>query len=73
MNLAVLGTLRIELAKTHPLPIKGDVSTIDCLLAKQATLRDISLLHLEALRRLKTTAPHVEFPALHKELFAVEP
>ncbi|CAG0916231.1 unnamed protein product [Notodromas monacha] len=72
MNLAVLGTLRIELSKTHPLPIKGDVSTIDCLLAKQDTLREISILHLESLRRLKTTAPHLEFPALHKELFAVD-
>lgn len=29
-------------------------------------------MHMEALGRLKRSAPHLEFPALHKELFSVD-
>jgi nuclear receptor subfamily 1 group F member 4 len=34
--------------------------------------RDISGLHMEALARFKRATPHLEFPALHKELFSVD-
>ena len=36
---AVLGALKIELQKTHPLPVTGEVSTYDALIAKQRELR----------------------------------
>lgn len=34
--------------------------------------RELSALHMEALTKFKRTAPHLEFPALHKELFSVD-
>ena len=34
--------------------------------------REISGLHMEALARFKRATPHLEFPALHKELFSVD-
>lgn len=30
------------------------------------------MLHMDALGKLKRSAPHLEFPALHKELFSVD-
>lgn len=30
------------------------------------------MLHMEALAKLRRSAPHLEFPALHKELFSVD-
>ena len=30
------------------------------------------MLHMEALSKLKRSSPHLEFPALHKELFSVD-
>lgn len=29
-------------------------------------------MHMEALTKVKRTAPQLEFPALHKELFSVD-
>jgi nuclear receptor subfamily 1 group F protein 4 len=29
-------------------------------------------LHMEALSKFRRTSPHLEFPALHKELFSVD-
>ncbi|XP_021962716.1 probable nuclear hormone receptor HR3 isoform X1 [Folsomia candida] len=72
LNGAVLRSLRYESAKTHRHPIKGDVTVVDALLARVPQLRELGLLHLEALGRLKRMSPHLEFPALHKELFAVD-
>lgn len=69
---AVLRALRIELDRNHTLPIKGDVTVYDALLAKIPTLRELSLLHMEALSKFKRSSPHLEFPALHKELFSVD-
>lgn len=34
--------------------------------------REISMLHMEALAKFKRSTPHLEFPALHKELFSVD-
>ncbi|KAF6203738.1 hypothetical protein GE061_002072, partial [Apolygus lucorum] len=69
---AVLRALRIELDKNHTLPIKGDVTVCDALLTKIPTLRELSMLHMEALGKFKRSTPHLEFPALHKELFSVD-
>uniref|UniRef100_A0A0A9Z561 Probable nuclear hormone receptor HR3 n=1 Tax=Lygus hesperus TaxID=30085 RepID=A0A0A9Z561_LYGHE len=69
---AVLRALRIELDRNHTLPIKGDVTVCDALLTKIPTLRELSMLHMEALGKFKRSTPHLEFPALHKELFSVD-
>ncbi|XP_065169156.1 probable nuclear hormone receptor HR3 isoform X3 [Atheta coriaria] len=72
LSQAVLRALRIELDKNHTLPIKGDVTVCDALLTKIPVLREVSILHMDALGKLKRSAPHLEFPALHKELFSVD-
>ncbi|KAI1306526.1 putative nuclear hormone receptor HR3 [Halotydeus destructor] len=72
LNAAILKALRNELNKTHKLPIKGDVSVADTLLSSIPTLRELSKLHMEALTKFRRSCPHVDFPALHKELFSVD-
>lgn len=67
-----LAALRLELSRTHRSPVKGDVSVADSLVVKLPDLREISSLHMEALARFKRATPHLEFPALHKELFSVD-
>ncbi|XP_044009515.1 probable nuclear hormone receptor HR3 isoform X2 [Aphidius gifuensis] len=72
LSQAVIRALRSELDRNHILPIKGDVTVCDALLAKLPQLREISLLHMDALAKFKRSQPHLEFPALHKELFSVD-
>nr|CAJ90622.1 HR3 isoform B1 [Blattella germanica] len=72
LSQAVLRALRIELERNHAIPIKGDVTVYDALLAKVPTLRELSMLHMDALAKFKRSTPHLEFPALHKELFSVD-
>ncbi|XP_063918552.1 probable nuclear hormone receptor HR3 isoform X2 [Zophobas morio] len=72
LSQAVVRALRLELDRNHSLPIKGDVTVCDALLTKINSLREISMLHMDALGKLKRSAPHLEFPALHKELFSVD-
>ncbi|XP_068896391.1 probable nuclear hormone receptor HR3 isoform X6 [Tenebrio molitor] len=72
LSQAVVRALRLELDRNHSMPIKGDVTVCDALLTKIPTLREISMLHMDALGKLKRSAPHLEFPALHKELFSVD-
>ncbi|XP_066143112.1 probable nuclear hormone receptor HR3 isoform X8 [Euwallacea fornicatus] len=72
LNQAVLRALKLELDRNHTIPIKGDVTVCDALLTKIPNLREISLLHMDALGKLKRSAPHLDFPALHKELFSVD-
>jgi len=72
LSQAVLRALRLELSRTHRTPLKGDVSVADSLAARLPALREISVLHMEALVRFKRATPHLEFPALHKELFSVD-
>jgi nuclear receptor subfamily 1 group F protein 4 len=72
LSQAVLRALRLELSRTHRTPLKGDVSVADSLVARLSALREISVLHMEALTRFKRATPHLEFPALHKELFSVD-
>nr|BAP76394.1 hormone receptor HR3 [Thermobia domestica] len=69
---AVLRALRLELDRNHRMPIKGDVSVSDALLAKIPAFRELSILHMDALGKFKRSTPHLEFPALHKELFSVD-
>jgi nuclear receptor subfamily 1 group F protein 4 len=69
---AVLGALKLELQKTHSIPMTGEVSTYDALIAKQREVREISRLHKEALTEFKRNNPNLEFPPLHNELFACE-
>ncbi|KAK3927851.1 putative nuclear hormone receptor HR3 [Frankliniella fusca] len=72
LSQAVQRALRIEMDRTHPQPIKGDVTVCDAMLAKIPVLRDLSMLHMDALAKFKRSTPHLEFPALHKELFSVD-
>uniref|UniRef100_A0A1B6LVA8 Probable nuclear hormone receptor HR3 n=1 Tax=Graphocephala atropunctata TaxID=36148 RepID=A0A1B6LVA8_9HEMI len=69
---ACLRALRMELERNHTMPLKGDVTVCDALMNKIPTLRDLSMLHMEALAKFKRSTPHLEFPALHKELFSVD-
>lgn len=70
LNQATLKALRQELDRTHKLPFKGDITICDALLARIPALRELSILHMEALAKFRRTAPQLEFPALHKELFS---
>ncbi|XP_048509595.1 probable nuclear hormone receptor HR3 isoform X1 [Athalia rosae] len=72
LSQAVIRALRAELDRNHVTPIKGDVTVCDAMLAKIPQLREISLLHMDALAKFKRSQPHLEFPALHKELFSVD-
>ncbi|XP_067003745.1 probable nuclear hormone receptor HR3 isoform X5 [Anabrus simplex] len=72
LSQAVLRALRLELDRNHIMPIKGDVTVCDAMLAKISTLRELSILHMDALAKFKRSTPHLEFPALHKELFSVD-
>lgn len=72
LSQAVLRALRLELDRNHALPIKGDVTVCDAIMAKIPTLRELSILHMDALAKFKRSTPHLEFPALHKELFSVD-
>lgn len=70
LNQAIAKSLRYELNKTHKSPFRGDVAVHDLLMSKMNQLREISLLHMDALSRFRRLAPDIEFPALHKELFS---
>ncbi|KAG5894824.1 hypothetical protein JTB14_033669 [Gonioctena quinquepunctata] len=56
LSQAVVRALRLELERNHSLPIKGDVTVCDALLTKIPTLREISMLHMDALGKLKRSA-----------------
>lgn len=69
---AVLRALRSELDRSHISPLKGDVTVCDSMVAKMPQLRDVSLMHMDALAKFKRSQPLLDFPALHKELFSVD-
>ncbi|CAB0040166.1 unnamed protein product, partial [Trichogramma brassicae] len=69
---AIVRALKSELSQSHTTPLKGDVTVCDQLMAKQPQLRDVSIMHMEALAKFKRNAPLVEFPPLHRELFSVD-
>uniref|UniRef100_A0A0C9RFP5 Probable nuclear hormone receptor HR3 n=1 Tax=Fopius arisanus TaxID=64838 RepID=A0A0C9RFP5_9HYME len=74
LSQAVIMALRYELDRNHVLPIKGDVTVCDALLAKIPQLKEVSLLHMDALIKFKRSQPPhiIDFPPLHKELFSVD-
>lgn len=60
--------LKIEIGNNH-----SDDQEILLKFVRQASvLRNLSSHHIHVLNRFKESAPDVEFPALHKELFSVE-
>ncbi|KAK6619943.1 hypothetical protein RUM44_006343 [Polyplax serrata] len=69
---AVARALRFEMDRNHILPLKGDVTVYDHIMAKIPALRELSLYHMDALAKFKRSTPLLEFPALHKELFSVD-
>lgn len=68
----VIRALKVELDRSHILPVKGDVTVIDTLINKIPQLREVSSMHMEALAAFKRSYPLHEFPPLHKELFSVD-
>ncbi|KPM08682.1 nuclear hormone receptor HR3-like protein, partial [Sarcoptes scabiei] len=74
LNQAIIKALRNELTHSQKanIYIKGDVTVLDMMLAKSTTLRELSLLHMEALCKFRRQSPHLIFPALHKELFSID-
>lgn len=68
-NAELLKALRLKLERSHPVPIKGDVTAYQLLISKVNSLREISSTYVEVIGNFKRAAPHTEFPALHKELF----
>jgi len=70
LNSELLKALRVRMERSHPVPIKGDVTAFQILITKVSSLREISSTYLEVISNVKRTAPHLEFPALHRELFA---
>jgi nuclear receptor subfamily 1 group F protein 4 len=72
LNQAIVKALRYELSRTHKMPFKGDVSVYDVLMTKINPLRELNLLHMEALSKFRRASPHLEFPPLHKELFSID-
>jgi len=67
----LLKALRLRMDRSHPIPIKGDVTAYQMLLSHIPALREASATYLEVISNFKRMAPHLEFPALHKELFSV--
>ncbi|CAG2104689.1 unnamed protein product [Medioppia subpectinata] len=72
LNQAIVKALRFELSRTHVKPFKGDVSVFDALINKIPLLRELNMLHMEALSKFRRASPHMEFPPLHKELFSID-
>ncbi|KAJ0170233.1 hypothetical protein K1T71_014161 [Dendrolimus kikuchii] len=66
-----MSAMRHEIESNHA-PLKGDVTVLDTLIAKIPAFRELSVMHLSALSRFKTTHPHHVFPALYKELFSLD-
>ncbi|KAH7643419.1 nuclear hormone receptor hr3-like protein [Dermatophagoides farinae] len=74
LNQAIMKALRNELNRTHKNTffIKGDVTIIDIIIAKSGQLRELSILHMDALNKFRRQSSHLIFPALHKELFSID-
>lgn len=72
LNNKVMKALNYELSKTPRMPYKGDVTFFDALNVKIPSLRELSMLHMEALSKFLRSSPNVVFPPLHRELFSVD-
>ncbi|XP_064645714.1 probable nuclear hormone receptor HR3 isoform X2 [Lineus longissimus] len=64
----VMSAFKIEIGKNHP--ENESISTE--LVSKIPQLHMLSAQHINVLSKFKKTAPSIEFPALHKELFSAE-
>ncbi|KAJ8311599.1 LOW QUALITY PROTEIN: hypothetical protein KUTeg_010954 [Tegillarca granosa] len=64
----VLAALKMEIGKNP----NNEEDLLNKLLQYAWPLRNLSTQHIVLLNKFKQTAPEVEFPALHKELFSVE-
>lgn len=64
----ILSALKMEIGSNH-----SDGQDVLTKFVRQAlVLRDLSSHHIHILNRFKESAPDVDFPALHKELFSVD-
>ncbi|XP_041356362.1 probable nuclear hormone receptor HR3 isoform X2 [Gigantopelta aegis] len=64
----ILSALKMEIGANH----SEDSQILLKLLQHTPVLRTLSLHHIRVLNRFRESAPDIEFPALHKELFSVE-
>lgn len=64
----ILGSLKAEITKTHA----DNQDVLNKLMQIAWTLRSLSAQHIVLLNKFKVSAPDIEFPPLHKELFSVE-
>ena len=62
----VEASLKLEIGKNHP----EDEGLKSTLIEKLTLLRLLSARHVDVLQLFMEDNPHVEFPALHKELFS---
>ncbi|XP_074661172.1 putative nuclear hormone receptor HR3 isoform X2 [Tubulanus polymorphus] len=62
----ILSAFKMEIGKNHP----DNESLLGVVLQKLPLLRELSGKHIAILNNFKKTAPSIEFPALHKELFS---
>ncbi|XP_060076316.1 probable nuclear hormone receptor HR3 [Ylistrum balloti] len=63
-----LAALKMEIGKSHT----EDGELLNKLMIHAFSLQNLSAQHIVLLNKFKQSAPEVEFPALHKELFSVE-
>ena len=64
----VLTALKLEVGKNH----KEEETLLNKVLQRVEDLRSLGVRHIDVLNKFKQSAPDVDFPALHKELFSVE-
>lgn len=64
----IISALKLELGKNN----REDESMITKLNQITWIVRNLNSQHISVLNRFKQSAPDVEFPALHKELFSVD-
>lgn len=64
----ILASLKAEITKTHA----DNQDVLNKLMQIAWTLRNLSAQHIVLLNKFKLSAPDIEFPPLHKELFSVE-
>ncbi|VDI83019.1 nuclear receptor subfamily 1 group F member 4 [Mytilus galloprovincialis] len=64
----ILSSLKGEIVKTHA----DNQDVLNKLMQIAWTLRNLSAQHIVLLNKFKMSAPDMEFPPLHKELFSVE-
>ena len=64
----ILASLKAEIIKTHA----DNQDVLNKLMQIAWTLRNLSAQHIVLLNKFKLSAPDIEFPPLHKELFSVE-